>query len=224
MWHVWAPLIRKAWILRRWYARAMLSRYPSATRKLFVYGLLHTQFPLFSNTLLCPRNFCELVILCVVLLCPNNLVHCYRNVRETQCMPNKPKACPLWPTYRLTSVSVNTPSNSSATQSQTKIVGTLKPSAVFFPSRAHLVPLKVVYRGFGHQILYTNIEGTRRPQSVPTILTDTVAQGLFKMADLKPSMQCKPSPTLASFCPVTQSSSSSWGRNTWQNPKIHLGS
>ena len=27
---------------------------------------------------------------------------------------------------------------------------------------------------FGHQILYTNIEGTRRPQSVPTILTETV--------------------------------------------------
>ena len=109
----------------------MLSRYQSATRKLFVYGLLHTQFPLFSNTLLCPRNFCELVILCVMLLCPNNLVHCYRNVRKTQWTPNKPKACPLWPTYRLTSVSVNTPSNSSPTQSQTKIVATLKPNAVF---------------------------------------------------------------------------------------------
>ena len=26
---------------------------------------------------------------------------------------------------------------------------------------------------FGHQILYTNTEGTRRPQSVPTILTET---------------------------------------------------
>ena len=109
----------------------MLSRYQSATRKLFVYGLLHTQFPLFSNTLLCPRNFCELVILCVMLLCPNNLVHCYRNVRETQWTPNKPKTRRLWPTYRLTSVSVNAPSNSSPTQSQTKIVGTLKPNAVF---------------------------------------------------------------------------------------------
>ena len=73
------------------HARAMLSRYQSATRKLFVYDLLHTQFPLFSNTLLCSRNFCELVILCVMLLCPNNLVHCYRNVRETQWTPNKPK-------------------------------------------------------------------------------------------------------------------------------------
>ena len=93
---------------------------------------MHTQFLLFSNTLLCPRNFCELVILCVMLLCPNNLVHCYRNVRETQWMPNKPKARRLWPTYRLTSVSVNTPSNSSPTQSQTKIVGTLQPNAVFF--------------------------------------------------------------------------------------------
>ena len=123
----------------------MLSRYQSATRKLFVYGLLHTQFPLFSNTLLCPRNFCELVILCVMLLCPNNLVHCYRNVRKTQWTPNKPKARPLWPTYILTSVSVNTRSNSSPTHSQTKIVATLKPNAVF--SRAHLVPLKVVYRG-----------------------------------------------------------------------------
>ena len=70
----------------------MLSRYQSAPRKLFVYGLLHTQFPLFSNTLLCPRNFCELVILYFMLSCPNNLVHCYRNVRETQWTPNKPKA------------------------------------------------------------------------------------------------------------------------------------
>ena len=96
----------------------ILSRYQSATSKLLVYGLLHTQFLLSSNTLLCPRNFYELVILCVVLLCPNNLVHCYRNVRETQWTPNdKPKARCLWPTYRLTSVSVNTPSNSSPTHS-----------------------------------------------------------------------------------------------------------
>ena len=36
---------------------------------------------------------------------------------------------------------------------------------------------------FGHQILYTNIEGTMRPQSVPTILTETVVlckQHLFR--------------------------------------------
>ena len=32
---------------------------------------------------------------------------------------------------------------------------------------------------FGHQILYTNIEGTRRPQSVPAILTETVACLLY---------------------------------------------
>ena len=115
----------RGWILRRWYARAILSRYQSATWKVFVYGLVHTQFLLFSNTLICPRNFCELVILCVMLLCPNNLVHCYRNVRETQWTPNKPKARRLWPIYRLTFVSVNTTSNSSPTQSQTKIVGTL---------------------------------------------------------------------------------------------------
>ena len=37
------------------------------SRKLFVYGLVHTQFFLFFNTLFCPRNFCELVILCVLL-------------------------------------------------------------------------------------------------------------------------------------------------------------
>ena len=54
-----------------------------------------------------------------------------RNVRKTQWTPNKPKARRLRPTYRLTSVSVNMPSNSSPTQSQTKIVGTLKPNAVF---------------------------------------------------------------------------------------------
>ena len=154
----------------------MLSRYQSATRKLFVYGLLHTQFPLFSNTLLCPRNFCELVILCVMLLCPNNLVHCYRNVRETQWTPNKPKARRLWPTYRLTSVSVNTPSNSSPTQSQTKIVGTL-----FFPFSCSPRPSQSCLSRFGHQILYTNIEGTRRPQSVPTILTETVGYKVEKL-------------------------------------------
>ena len=90
---------------------------------LCIYGLVHTQFLLFSNTLLCPRNFCELVILCVMLLCPNNLVHCYRNVRETQWIPNKPKARRLWPTYRLTSVSVNTPSNSSPIQCFWGILG-----------------------------------------------------------------------------------------------------
>ena len=33
---------------------------------------------------------------------------------------------------------------------------------------------RVVQYRFGRQILYTNIEGTRRPQSVPTILTETV--------------------------------------------------
>ena len=48
----------------------------------------------------------------------------------------------------------------------------------FFPSRAPLVPLKVVLSQFGHQILYTNIEGTRRAQSVPTILTETVVTGI----------------------------------------------
>ena len=32
-------------------------------------------------------------------------------------------------------------------QSQTKIVGTLKPNAFFFPSRAPLLALKFVYRG-----------------------------------------------------------------------------
>ena len=32
-------------------------------------------------------------------------------------------------------------------QSQTKVVGTLRPNAVFFPSRAPLVPVKVVYCG-----------------------------------------------------------------------------
>ena len=132
MWHIRAPLrIWKPRILRRLYARAILSRYQSATRKLFVYGLVHTQFLLFYNTLLCPRNSSEPIILCVMLLCPNKWVDCYRNVRETQWIPNKPKARRLWPTYRLTSVSVNTPSNSSLTQSQTKIVGTLKPNAVF---------------------------------------------------------------------------------------------
>ena len=68
----------------------------------------------------------QINIRCNSLLCPNNLVHFihyYRNVRETQWIPNKPKARRLWPTYRLTSVSVNTPSNSSPIQSQSKWLG-----------------------------------------------------------------------------------------------------
>ena len=156
-----------------------------------MYGLVHTQFLVFSNTLLCTRNFYELVILCVMLLCPNNLVHCYRNVRETQWTPNKPKARRLWPTYRLTSVSVNTPSNSSPTQSQTKIVGHFN-QTLFFSFSCSPCLSQSCLSWFGHQILYTNIEGTRRPQSVPTILTETVALDLFRSNPF--SVECVISP------------------------------
>ena len=48
---------------------------------------------------------------------------------------------------------------------------------------------------FGHQILYANIEGTRRPQSVPTILTVTVGHLLstiwrtLRIHELSPSQR-----------------------------------
>ena len=87
---------------------------------------------------------------------------------------NKAKAIRLWPTGRLTSVSVNTRSNSSPTQSQTKIVGSLRPNAVF-SFLCSPCPCQSCLSRFSHQTLYTNIEGTRRHKSVPTILTETVA-------------------------------------------------
>ena len=45
---------------------------------------------------------------------------------------------------------------------------------LFFPFSCSPRPSQSCLSRFGHQILYTNIEGTRRPQSVPTILTETV--------------------------------------------------
>ena len=45
---------------------------------------------------------------------------------------------------------------------------------LFFPFSCSPHPSQSCLSQFGHQILYTNIEGTRRPQSVPTILTETV--------------------------------------------------
>ena len=47
---------------------------------------------------------------------------------------------------------------------------------LFFPFSCSPRPSQSCLSRFGHQILYTNIEGTRRPQSVPTILTETVVQ------------------------------------------------
>ena len=47
----------------------------------------------------------------------------------------------------------------------------------FFSFSCSPCPSQSCLSRFGHQILYTNIEGTRRPQSVPTILTETVFQG-----------------------------------------------
>ena len=45
---------------------------------------------------------------------------------------------------------------------------------LFSPFSCSLRPSQSCLSQFGHQILYTNIEGTRRPQSVPTIMTETV--------------------------------------------------
>ena len=49
-----------------------------------------------------------------------------------------------------------------------------KADKMFFPFLCSPRPYQSCLSRFGHQILYTNIEGTRRPQSVPTILTETV--------------------------------------------------
>ena len=80
------------------------------------------------------KHFFELDILCVIVLCYAKITQftAIETFVKHNGHPKKPKACRLWPTYRLTSVYVNTPSNSSLTQSQTKIVGTLRPKAVFF--------------------------------------------------------------------------------------------
>ena len=60
-------------------------------------------------------------------------------------------------------------------QSQIKIAGTLIANAVFFPFLSFPFPSQCCLLRFSHQIVYTNIEGTRRLKSVPTILTKTVA-------------------------------------------------
>ena len=62
---------------------------------------------------------------------------------------------------------------SAQLQSQTKIVGTLKPNAVFSFSCSPRASQSCLSQ-FSHQILYTNIEGTGKHKSVPTILTETV--------------------------------------------------
>ena len=56
---------------------------------------------------------------------------------------------------------------------------TVSDKTPFFPFSCSPRPSQSCLLRFGHQILYTNIEGTRRPQSVPTILTETVASTRF---------------------------------------------
>ena len=75
-------------------------------------------------------------------------------------------------------------------QSQTKIVRTLLTKCCFFSFSCFPPSLSKLFffLQFGHQILYTNIEGTRRPQSVTTILTETVVLCKHLLAAvLKPS-------------------------------------
>ena len=69
-------------------------------------------------------------------------------------------------------------------QSQTKMVGTLRPNVVFFllcspcPSQSCLSQLS-------HQTLYTNSEGKRRHKSVQPILTETVEHKVEKIQHMK---------------------------------------
>ena len=69
-------------------------------------------------------------------------------------------------------------------QSQTKMVGTLRPNAVFFllcsprPSQSCLSRVS-------HQTLYTSSEGKRRHKSVPTILTETVEHKVETIQQMK---------------------------------------
>ena len=58
-------------------------------------------------------------------------------------------------------------------QSQTKIVGTLVQNPFFFVL-VLLLSLSKWFIAVSHQTLCTNIEGTRRHKSVPTIMTETV--------------------------------------------------
>ena len=86
----------------------------------------------------------------------------------------KPVACDR-PTYRLTTVSVNTPSNSSRTQSQTKIVGTLSPNAVFFFLLVLPLSLSKLFIAVQSPNLVHRHRGDKETQKCPTILTETVA-------------------------------------------------
>ena len=59
-------------------------------------------------------------------------------------------------------------------QSQAKIVVTLRPNAVFFPFRAPLVPLKVVYRSSVTKPCTPTLRGQGDAKVSQTILTETV--------------------------------------------------
>ena len=69
-------------------------------------------------------------------------------------------------------------------QSRTKMVGTLRPNAVFF-LLCSPCPSQSCLSRFSHQTLYTNSEGKRRHKSVPTILTETVEHKVEKIHHMK---------------------------------------
>ena len=82
---------------------------------------------------------------------------------------------------------------------------------LFFPFSCSPRPSQSCLSRFGHQILYTNIEETRRPQSVPTILTETVVYMRF---DVSSSLQNFKKPLVDIFSPQIE------GKNVPKNIQL----
>ena len=72
---------------------------------------------------------------------------------------------------------------------------------LFFPFSCSPCPSQSCLSRFGHQILYTNIEGTRRPQSVPTILTETVGTSVTLPPTPTNNIPCWISTTISRMLP-----------------------
>ena len=77
------------------------------------------------------KHFCELDILCVIVLCQNNSVHRYRNVRETQWTPQQSKSPSLVTDLEFNLRICQHTFKFLPDTASDNIVGTLGPNAVF---------------------------------------------------------------------------------------------
>ena len=102
------------------------------------------------------------------MLCQNNSVHCYRNVRETQWTPQQSKS-----PWLVTDLQINLRICQHAFKFLPDTVlnkNSWDTNRCFFSFSCSPCPSQSCLSRFSHQILYTNIEGTTRHKSVPTIL------------------------------------------------------